>query len=80
MWHMFGPSNNYLWIWMFAAHIIGLLIFIGIIILVIKLINKNTMVQNHSYPSKSLDVLNERYIKGEINEKEYLYMKKILNK
>jgi len=78
MWHMYGNGYNYWWIWMLVSHIIGLLVFVGVVVLVIKLINKGRMGQDSSYSSKSLDILNERYINGEINEEEYMRMKKLL--
>lgn len=80
MWHMLGYSNNYWWIWMFAAHIIGLLILVGTIVLTIRFINNGSLVQNKNHYNKSLDILNERYVNADINEVEYLKMKKILRK
>jgi putative membrane protein len=70
----YGYGYKYWWIWMAAYHLIGLLIFIGIIVLTVKLITNSTK------STRALEILNERYVKGEINEEEYLHKKKKLRK
>ena len=55
------------WIW-----IIGLIGIVIAIIIVSKAIKKNK--------KSALDILNERFAKGEINENEYVKAKKRLNK
>jgi putative membrane protein len=65
----FGGSG-----WMFLAMGVRLLIFIGLVILAVKLFK--------SYTNKSDDtmkILNEKFAKGEISEEEYLRRKLILS-
>lgn len=51
-----------------------LLIFIGLIILAVKLYKKHS--NNHN---NSIRILDEKFAKGEINEEEYLKRKTILS-
>ncbi|WP_427340031.1 SHOCT domain-containing protein [Caloranaerobacter sp. DY30410] len=75
MWHMYGYGFNYAWLWMLGFSLIKILVVVGIAILFIKLINRE-----HSYrnSSRALEILEERYVKGEISEEEYKHKKKIL--
>ncbi|MDD3480764.1 MAG: SHOCT domain-containing protein [Patescibacteria group bacterium] len=67
--HMFSSDfwGGMVWMWLF-----WLLVIIGIIILIIFLVN------NTSSNNKPLDVLKERYAKGEIDKKEFEEKKKAL--
>jgi putative membrane protein len=70
----FGPSSSIGSGWMFLAMGVRLLIFIGLVILAVKLFK--------SYTNKSDDtmkILNEKFAKGEISEEEYLRRKLILS-
>jgi putative membrane protein len=62
----FGP-------WIIAAMILKLVIFVAIVFIVYKIIRK------HNFHSISaINVLNERYAKGEIEEEDYLKRKEVL--
>ncbi|MFL0269888.1 SHOCT domain-containing protein [Candidatus Clostridium radicumherbarum] len=52
-----------------------LLIFIGVIILAVKLYKRH-----HNFNNNSMRILDEKFAKGEINEEEYLKKKTILSK
>lgn len=63
----------------------GLLMMIGallvtalIIVIIIVLVRRSHQSQPGAYGDNSLELLNERFVKGEITEDEYERMKKIL--
>lgn len=78
----FGPEHmnnfnnlNFLWI-----SIIGVLLLV-IFILVVKLIQKNKLLStNNETTNKALNILNERYAKGELTNEEFEHKKEVLNK
>ena len=51
-----------------------------VIALSIYMVNRNKKTKYQPTNSTSLKILNERFAKGEINEEEYMRMKKIVNK
>jgi putative membrane protein len=67
-------------IWGWGGLFIGflLLIFIGLIIYLIVKSAKTTTTIVYNETNKALNILNERYVKGEVNEKEYRRIKKDL--
>ncbi|MFL0247854.1 SHOCT domain-containing protein [Candidatus Clostridium stratigraminis] len=70
----FGPSGSIGYGWMFLAAGFRLLIFIGLIILAVKLYKKYSNKSN-----ASMRILDEKFAKGEISEEEYLRRKTILS-
>jgi putative membrane protein len=69
-----GPGSSIGFGWMFLAIGVRLLIFIGLVILAVKLFKR--------YTNKSDDtmrIINEKFAKGEISEEEYLRRKLILS-
>lgn len=74
MGHMFGwgYGMNGGWFGMFIP-----IILIGIIVYAIyKITSNNTTSRENG--NRSLEILNERYAKGEISEEEYIQKKKIM--
>lgn len=69
-----GPSGSIGFGWMFGAMVFRLVIFIGIAVLAYKLFKHYT---NKS--ENTLNLLNERFAKGEISEDEYIRRKTILS-
>lgn len=68
------------WIGMIFGFIFFILVVIGIIFLIVWLVKRsnNPGVENRT-DSKSLEVLKERYAKGEITKDQFDIMKKDLN-
>jgi putative membrane protein len=63
----------------------GILMMVGtlivaalIVVLIIALIKKNRSGNMRTDDQESLDMLNDRFVRGEISEEEYLKIKKIL--
>lgn len=70
----FGPSSSIGYGWMFLVMGFRLLIFIGLILLVVKIF------KNHSIKSNdSLRIINEKFARGEMSEEEYLRRRTILS-
>lgn len=70
----FSSADPLSYTWMFLAMGFRLLVFIGLVVLAVKLFK--------SYTNKSEDnmrILNERFAKGEISEEEYMRRKTILS-
>jgi putative membrane protein len=57
-----------------------LLVAVLIIVSVIALIRRSRRNQMDESDSESLELLNERFVKGEISEEDYIKMKKVLRK
>lgn len=68
----YGHGWGMIWWW-----IIGLLILIAVVWILVKSFNKNTPTNKESGKT-ALDILNERYARGEIDKKEYEERKKDL--
>ncbi|WP_069650854.1 SHOCT domain-containing protein [Caloranaerobacter ferrireducens] len=77
MWHMYGYGFNYAWLWMLGFSLIKILAVIGLVILFIRLINRDR-IDSYKHSSKAMEILKEKYAKGEISEEEYKHKKKIL--
>ena len=78
----FGYGNRYGYNMMggqFGFMIICLII-MGIVIFVIYKLLKNNNISDIGDRDKSLDILNERFARGEINEDEYNQRKNVLSK
>ncbi|HEY5562350.1 MAG TPA: SHOCT domain-containing protein [Clostridiaceae bacterium] len=54
------------------------IIFIGIIVFIIYKVFPNNNIKDFEVRDKSLDILNERFARGEINEEEYSLKKNLL--
>ncbi|KLE14364.1 MULTISPECIES: SHOCT domain-containing protein [Clostridium] len=70
----FGSAGPLSYTWMFLAMGFRLLVFIGLVVLAVKLFK--------SYTNKSEDnmrILNERFARGEISEEEYIRRRTILS-
>lgn len=77
------PNSGWGWGMGFMSPILTLIIIGGIIFLIIYLINNSkgksssSSVDSHD---RSLDILNERYARGEIDDEEYERRKRILSR
>ncbi|RKD30607.1 SHOCT domain-containing protein [Thermohalobacter berrensis] len=71
MWHMFnvGLPGNMLWL-VFGMGLIRIVVIVIAVVLVFKLINKNSN-NNYRKNDRAIEILKERYAKGEIDEEEY---------
>ncbi|HEY4599932.1 MAG TPA: SHOCT domain-containing protein [Cerasibacillus sp.] len=58
--------------------IIFILLIIALIYLVVKVIQNNKHENEKSAPNDALNILKERYAKGEITDEEYEHKKRIL--
>ncbi len=58
--------------------LIGLIILVIIIWLVVKVVNQNN-TSNQSHNKSALDILKERYARGEISKEEFEEKTKIIN-
>lgn len=72
--HGFGLSGPMGTGWMFLGMGFRLLIFIGLIVIAVKLFKNYTDKSN-----EGVKILNERFAKGEISEEEYAKKKIILS-
>lgn len=78
--YMFNGYGNMFWSWLIP------LILLVLIAIAVYMIFKNNQTGdqishkgNSESASRALEILDERYAKGEINEEEYKRMKKNLN-
>ncbi|WP_204260293.1 SHOCT domain-containing protein [Caloranaerobacter azorensis] len=77
MCHFLGYGFNFSWPWILGFNLIKILAVIALVVLFIKLINKNR-IDSYRYSSRALKILDEKYANGEISEEEYTHKKKIL--
>lgn len=78
-WGMMGGWDGYGYGYGAIHMIVGIVILIGIVALVVWLVRSVASPGMHHLPlrrSSGLDVLEERYARGEINRDEYLQKKK----
>ncbi len=82
--HGYGYMSGYSggtggFIMMGIGFLVFLIIISVLIFLAVRLIKAVTASYNPPSINKALDILNERYAKGEIDEEEYIKKKNILN-
>ncbi len=63
--------------WMGFGWILGIAALIVIVWLIVKAVNYNNKLQRNNKKS-ALDMLKERFVKGEISKEEFEEMKKII--
>ena len=56
------------------------LILIGVVIYLVNMKEGNNIIKGIEIKDRSLDILNERFARGEINEDEYSHKKVVLSK
>jgi len=77
---MYPYYNNFGWFGILGlADIIRLAIFILIVVLIFRWIGGHHHWHGHDHDVTPLDILKERYAKGDITKKEYEDMKRDLN-
>ncbi len=81
MGHMygFGYPGTLNWWWIAGFAILRLLIVVGIIVLIIRLVNKSRRDrETYNSSGKAIEILKEKYVTDEISEEEYQRKLKIL--
>lgn len=71
----YGMMGGWLGMMLFPLIIIGIIIYV-----VIKLIGNTNHYEGGRQYNNSLEILNERFVKGEITEEEYKHKKEMLMK
>ncbi|MFT9495283.1 SHOCT domain-containing protein [Anaerosolibacter sp.] len=71
----YGSGN---WIWMGAFSLLRFLVVVALVVWIIKLLSKRSGKHFHFSNSNALDILQERYAKGEISEEDYIQKKRIM--
>lgn len=74
----YGLMGNFGWFGMFICLLIVVLIIIGIVYLVRGGLNRTNKLNRDVTNNRSLDILKERFAKGEITKEEYDVIKKSL--
>jgi putative membrane protein len=72
---MYGPNGGQMWFFPFF----GVLIIIGIILLIVWIVQKSGGPSGRRDEKTALDILKERYARGEISGEEFERMKKDLS-
>ncbi|KUO52668.1 MAG: hypothetical protein APF76_14350 [Desulfitibacter sp. BRH_c19] len=70
--HMFGYGFEYGWLGMFLSMLVWVFLFLGVILLVTKIINKGDNKKS------ALNILDEKFASGEITEEEYKHKRDVL--
>jgi len=64
-------SGPYHWLWAIFWLLIWVLVIVGLVLLIRALLEKKTPVER-----RAIDILDERYAKGEITREEYIEKRK----
>jgi putative membrane protein len=73
--HTYAQGGSWLWYGLFG-HVLMLVFWAAIIYFVIWLVRNNTNRNGNEDSKKALDVLKERYAKGEITKEQFESIKK----
>lgn len=74
----YGMMGNFSWLGLFVCLLVFVLVVLGIVYIVRGLLNRNHTSFKTNSNSRSLEILNERFAKGEISKEEYDRIKKDL--
>ena len=74
MWRMWGPGG----IWALFGVLIPLALVVGIVIVAVSLLRSDRHHVGSAPPSPALQVLEERYARGEITREEFLERRAVL--
>lgn len=74
----YGMMGNFGWFGMIVGLVIIVLVIVGIVFLVRSLSNRPNVNNRTQSSNRSLEILNERYAKGEITKEEYDTIRKSL--
>ena len=69
--------DNYDWGWGFGMTFFGFLLFLVVTLMIIRLFRSHDTVNLHK--TTPLDIIKERYAKGEITKEQFVELKKDLN-
>ena len=75
-WNTFRPVFGFGWIFGVIFWVLLICIVVGLIRWYVSINNKGNSSDEEDTSEKPLDILKERYAKGEITKKEFLEMKK----
>lgn len=75
--YRFGMMGGFGWFGILICIIIIVLVIVGIVYLVRSLVNRSSKNGTHSN-NRSIEILNERFAKGEISKEEYDIIRKSL--
>lgn len=76
--YRFGMMSGFGWVGMLICLIVIVLVIVGIVYLVRSLLNRTSKNVTSSSSSRSIEILNERFAKGEISKEEYDIIRKSL--
>ncbi len=74
----FGVMGNFGWFGMLVCLIIIVLVIVGIVWLIKTLVNRSNKNVVSQTSNRNIEILNERYAKGEITKEEYDTIRKSL--
>lgn len=77
---MMGDFGNGFWGVGVIGMVLQLAILIGVIYFIVHLARRFTHQQHSNKPNNALEILEERYARGEISEEEFKKMKNVLTK